>query len=235
MPYRRYARKRKAPVRRRRYPVRRNRRNPRGSRPTRAVISRGPVPDRIFLKLNYCQTFTIASTTTSNDQVFRSSLYDPDYTGTGHQPLGRDQWATFYQKYRVYGMKYHLQVEHTSGDPIVICVHWDSNPNTTYTSMTEAIEKSYSKWKYLSSGNGGSKSGVSMGGYMSVSKIFGASRGKVKSEDDFQALIGGNPTKAMALHIIQQAADLVTSVTIRYYIRITFYCEMFDRISLTQS
>lgn len=222
-------------MRRRRRTVRRPRRYTRNSRPTRAIITRGPVPDRIFLKLNYCETFTIASGATANEQVFRSSLYDPDYTGVGHQPLGRDQWATFYQKYRVYGMKYHLAVEHTSASPLVICVLWDSNPGGAYTNLTEAIEKTYSKWKYLSSGNGGSRSGISMGGYMTVAKIFGAARGKIKSEDDFQAAIGSNPTKAMGLHIIQQAADLTTSVNIRYYIRIVFYCEMFDRVSLTQS
>lgn len=34
--------------------------------------------------------------------MFRlNSLYDPDYTGTGHQPLGFDQWASVYDKYYV--------------------------------------------------------------------------------------------------------------------------------------
>lgn len=30
-----------------------------------------------------------------------NSLYDPDQTGTGHQPMGRDQWALFYTYYVV--------------------------------------------------------------------------------------------------------------------------------------
>lgn len=30
-----------------------------------------------------------------------NSIFDPDYTGVGHQPLGHDQWATYYDKYQV--------------------------------------------------------------------------------------------------------------------------------------
>lgn len=38
--------------------------------------------------------------------VFRAfSIYDPDLTGTGHQPLGHDQMALLYQRYRVLGSK----------------------------------------------------------------------------------------------------------------------------------
>lgn len=32
-----------------------------------------------------------------------NSLWDPDYTGTGHQPLGRDELAARYKSYRVDG------------------------------------------------------------------------------------------------------------------------------------
>jgi hypothetical protein len=36
------------------------------------------------------------------DQQFRlNSIFDPDYSGTGHQPLAHDQWALFYNHYVV--------------------------------------------------------------------------------------------------------------------------------------
>ena len=34
-----------------------------------------------------------------------NSLFDPDFTGTGHQPYYFDQFATIYQRYTVIGSK----------------------------------------------------------------------------------------------------------------------------------
>lgn len=45
----------------------------------------------------------------SNVQVFRTnSIYDPDYTGTGHQPLMRDLWASQYDYYTVLACDYEI-------------------------------------------------------------------------------------------------------------------------------
>lgn len=36
------------------------------------------------------------------------SIFDPDYTGVGHQPAFHDQWATLYNRYRVIGVRYKV-------------------------------------------------------------------------------------------------------------------------------
>lgn len=38
-----------------------------------------------------------------------TNLYDPDYSGTGHQPYFRDQWAALYNKYQVISAKVTVQ------------------------------------------------------------------------------------------------------------------------------
>jgi len=44
-------------------------------------------------------------------QIFRSnSIYDPDYTNTGHQPYFRDLWASQYDYYTVLSCEYELQL-----------------------------------------------------------------------------------------------------------------------------
>ncbi len=54
-------------------------------------------------------TITEAAAGVGAYQVFRSnSLYDPDYTGVGAQPLGFDQWSTLFGVYRVYAMRYEV-------------------------------------------------------------------------------------------------------------------------------
>ena len=48
-----------------------------------------------------------------------NSIYDPDYTGTGHQPLMRDLWASQYDYYTVLACHYKIELYNCSGrDPI---------------------------------------------------------------------------------------------------------------------
>lgn len=50
--------------------------------------------------------------------VFRAnSIYDPDFTGVGHQPYGHDTWQTLYNHYTVLGSKIVCRLQSTSGTP----------------------------------------------------------------------------------------------------------------------
>lgn len=55
----------------------------------------------------YCQTFNnVSSTGVTAVQRFRTNgMYDPDQTGTGHQPMFFDQLAALYNHYVVIGSK----------------------------------------------------------------------------------------------------------------------------------
>lgn len=55
---------------------------------------------------NYRHSFNYG---TSSQQVFRmNSIYDPDYTGIGHQPMMRDLWASMYDYYAVMECEYEI-------------------------------------------------------------------------------------------------------------------------------
>lgn len=60
-------------------------------------------PDYYTIKLKYV-TWTSGDHTLGVSQVKQyriNSLYDPEYTGVGHQPLGRDRMAGIFKYYRV--------------------------------------------------------------------------------------------------------------------------------------
>jgi len=61
------------------------------------------LPETKMVSLTYCETITLTpGTATPINYTFRmNDIYDPNYTGTGHQPLGRDEWAQLYEKYEV--------------------------------------------------------------------------------------------------------------------------------------
>lgn len=75
------------------------------------------MPLQRVANLRYAQHVNVTSTTGSiGSNVFRANgIYDPDYTGTGHQPMGRDQWAALFNHAVVLGSK--ITVEFVSENP----------------------------------------------------------------------------------------------------------------------
>jgi len=67
------------------------------------VIPRNPFPIKTIAKLRYCTTIRLDATTgASAVHLFRTnSIFDPDFTGVGHQPYGRDTYESIYNHYRV--------------------------------------------------------------------------------------------------------------------------------------
>lgn len=72
------------------------------SRRYRALLN--PFPNTKLVRHKYCDTVQLAATTSGATQKYQfraNSLYDPDYTGVGHQPMFRDEMAAQYQYYTV--------------------------------------------------------------------------------------------------------------------------------------
>lgn len=81
-----------------------------------------PLPSRSFMppsyvtQHRYCERLINLSPDnitglTGSEYAFRlGSLFDPDFTGTGHQPWGFDQLAAIYQQYNVYRVKIQVKV-----------------------------------------------------------------------------------------------------------------------------
>jgi len=59
-----------------------------------------PIPQRYIATMKYSQTFLLSDV--SPGWTFNlNSIFDPDRTGTGHQPYGHDTFQTLYNRYRV--------------------------------------------------------------------------------------------------------------------------------------
>lgn len=54
----------------------------------------------------------VAAASSNGNYVFDlNACYDPDSTGTGHQPYPYDQWTTFYGRYQVVNAEYFVKIE----------------------------------------------------------------------------------------------------------------------------
>lgn len=95
-----------------RYPVARNRANPRRGRIMKRAFTRRllstVLPPTWTCKMRYVEQFNLNADNTGQPsyQVWKcDGCYDPNLTGTGHQPLGWDQMMGMYKKFQVLSSK----------------------------------------------------------------------------------------------------------------------------------
>lgn len=99
-----------------------------------AVMGTG-LPQKVLVKHKYVETFTLTATGVPSSYVFRAnSMFDPNLTGVGHQPMYFDQYAALYNHYTVIGSKITFQF--TSADNVyppfqVACVLDDDGAQPT--------------------------------------------------------------------------------------------------------
>lgn len=75
-------------------------------------------------------TVTLATVTS---RLFRlNSLYDPDLSGLGTQPVGYDQWAAFYNKYRVVSTEVEIRVENRLAESFTV-VYFPTDTATPFS------------------------------------------------------------------------------------------------------
>lgn len=68
-------------------------------------------PRNKIVKLRYVHTQSFSAAATVSTFYFSANgCFDPDITGGGHQPLGFDQWSTFYNHYVVKGSRITLNI-----------------------------------------------------------------------------------------------------------------------------
>jgi len=107
--------------------------------------NRGSVtmPNAYITNHRYCDTFTVnPSIGVAGYYVFSANgMFDPNITGTGHQPMGFDQMCTFYNHYEVIGARIRF-TPHPSqeGAGFNFGVRLDDNGNQT-TDITGVMEE----------------------------------------------------------------------------------------------
>jgi len=99
-------------------------------------------PASVTKRLRYSTSVSLATTSgvITSTQVFRANdLFDPDFTGTGHQPMGFDQLMSFYNHFVVRRARITLLIRNTSDSQPTVCVRVDAD-STALTTIDRIVE-----------------------------------------------------------------------------------------------
>lgn len=188
------------------------------------------MPDMLRISLDYASVVATTSTVTPATHIFRGNdIYDPDYTSSGHSPMGKDQLFTLYDRCLVVGCEITVSSTCDSGQAIV-CLYNQSASFTGPGFMQEAIERKGSVYKLVQTGT----SELSLKRRFSTSKSMGLSSLST-ADDEWSGTSTASPAKQYSIIIATQNPDSTTSTTVRHVIKIRYSCIFFSRRKVSQS
>lgn len=196
---------------------------------SRGVPSGMPVIRRANLR--YVDQVTLTSTSgLLGEYVFRANdLYDPNYTSTGHQPMGYDQWMTLYNHFVVISSKITVKYfGNTSINTQAGIYLSDAVSSAGYSNATGLIEARKGTYKFLAI----DMQTVCTSKY-NAKQFFNLS--DTKDYSPIQGSSGSSPTEVAAYHLWIQDVSAPASTTVRALVTIDYIVEFREPQDLAQS
>lgn len=204
-----------------------------------SIRNRNPVTaDVLFVKLkyNYNGSVTGGATSETSYKWRGNSLYDPDVTSTGTQPMGYDQYSTFYDYCTVLGSKITLRILPGADTVCQFCVY----PQTI--SASTAVGQALREVPYGRTATGGiyniqGNQFVKLRNYMSTSRMFCVSKQEIKDNVLFTHTSGTNPVDVWfwILTAQTQGGAVASSLNFTFDVQIDYYVMFKRRTQLTVS
>jgi len=193
-------------------------------------IGSGPVAQKSIVTLRYVMVY-LNDGVTFDRRFNLNSLFSPEYSG-GTQPLGRDQYATFYNRYRV--LKCRVK--------IILAGNTGSTETTKIVLVPDNSTAQYSDASLAQSQKNSSVHGVENNTAVITRTFYpnvinGNTMAQYKTDDRFQALMSAKPTENIMLHVINSTVDNVckTASYLRFTVQLDYTAELFDPIPLAAS
>lgn len=225
--YRRFVRRRRAAIRKRAAPRARIPRMTMRNKSTSQLIA-----PRYITKLKYSERLLTgspaAAALASAYLMNLNSIFDPDRTGGGHQPMGRDQLSLIYHRYRVFAVSWRIEFFASLSNTTFFVIPKNDSVSVSGYGLS-AIKETPHAFSKLSSID---KPTV-FSGHVSLPRLTGQTPAQYKAGLEYQALYNGDPTELMTL----QVGHVPVNNTFSHPFDITmiYHVELFDPIPLGQS
>lgn len=230
MPISRYRVRRRRPTYRRR--VKRRIAYPRRKMMRRIARPVG-LPKQMYAKLKFSEFIEVNLAAASvHTQLYRlNSLFDPNETAlTGAQPYYFDQYAAFFQRYRVFGCKAEVTMTTSAATanlfhPTAALLSYGGTA-PAWGNLITAINSKRSVYRQLIPG----QTVAIMKKYYDCANVAGVTKNEYHSSDTYQALVTANPARSINMQVYVENQDATSAITLQYTVRLTYYCKFFDNI-----
>jgi len=207
------------------------------SRPSR-IRNLNPITADTFavkLKFNDVQAIQGGASSTNSYKWRGNSVYDPDLTGTGTQPMGYDQYSTLYDYVAVMGSQIKIRLLSGSDQVQQFCVY--PQDSTVVTPVTSALREI----PYGKTGTNGpytSSSGnkwLTLKNYMSTAKLYCVDKSFVRSDSVYAHSTATNPTNSWYWILTVDTPAVPSNNNYYFDVQITYYCLFKRRTQLGES
>ncbi len=190
-----------------------------------------PFPEKMSVKLGYTSLYVGLSTGATDGLLGTSrtfnlnGLYDPDLTGTGHQPRGFDQITALYQQYRVKRIDIKVTFTDPSVDGIIVCAQIRSYNSTSVFSANsfDTVAERQGVW-YSILNNTGSQTAI-LNSSVPISAVEGLSDAQLLTDSRYAAFYNANPTNTPYLDIACARSD--GTGTCNVLVELTYHADFF--------
>lgn len=189
-----------------------------------------PVPQRFVTKLKYSEVVTTAGVN-AQYAMNLNSLFDPNRTGSGHQPYGYDVLALLYNRYRVISCGYRLQLALGTTTVPVVLTAISANENLTATTASEIRENPRAKYLVQNPGAGA----MTLHSKTYIPSLVGRNKAQYMADDRYQSTVISSPDElaVLAIQTFSGADAPLTGVQVQVLMEYTV--EFFDVKPLGQS
>lgn len=185
-----------------------------------------PIPNSVIAKLRYVDQVQLdAGVSGIATHTFRAnSIFDPDFSGTGHACKFKDQYMGMFYNYTVLGSKITVQAAATSDvlSRQVISINLSDASTVVGSTLDAVLESRNTVWKSIGTATGGHD-------MVTIRKNFSGKRfwaNKNMMSDEFQGSSSTNPDEEAYYHITTSSFDPVADpaavdlvVTIEYIVK----------------
>lgn len=194
-------------------------------------VRRNPFPDKQIVKLTYSAFHQInPAASTYTRQYNLNSVFDPDRTGVGHQPMYFDQLAAVYGRYRVYAAAYEVTVSNANVPVRFVVV--PHNQSSAPSNVEDAIETRWSQNCIVNTMSDGGGNVKTLKRYISLKALLGEDL----SDDRDQALVTASPSNVVLISAMIEALDGSSTISsINFRFKLNYYVEFFDRNTISGS
>lgn len=222
-------------IKKRKYAPKRKmiRRKQSARKPKRVIVNNAlnPVPQRYITKMKYAD---FVSTDVNGQFYFNlNSVFDPNRTGTGHQPYGHDTLASLYNRYRVISCGYRIMpISSPQATAPIQFACMPANEVLLFGNVSELRENP--RAKYVIQNPNAPQTVLS--GKCYIPSLVGRTKAQYMADDRYQAQVGSSPNELAILNCV--AANNFNDVVgsgLTFNIILEYTVEWFDMKHLTQS